>query len=121
MSATRNKNTPGNYAAEKQATQKIHSELMYIHAARGQAIQTSLPGDGILQGRIAGRDLAKNDCDIESFLFGIGSGNLESPQQDTIVYPDSIPLQSIHISRKIPMVVPKNLRIESNQRPMYLN
>jgi len=120
MSSTRNKNTPGNYASEKRATQKIHSELMYIHAARGQAIQTNQPGDGLLQGRVAGRDLAKNDCDIESFLFGIGSGNLESPQQGPL-YPDILPLQSIHVSRKIPMVIPKKLGVELDQRPMYLN
>ena len=120
MSSTRNKNTPGNYAAEKQASQKIHRELMYLHAARGQAIQTNQPGDGLLQGRVAGRDLAKNDCDIESFLFGIGSGNLESPQQSP-VSPETFPLHSIHISRKIPMVVPKNLGVEMDQRPMYLN
>ena len=120
MSSTRNKNTPGNYAAEKQASQKIHSELMYLHTSRGQAIQTNQPGDGLLQGRVAGRDLAKNDCDIESFLFGIGSGNLESPIQGPI-YPDSVPLQSIHISRKIQMVIPKNLGVERDQRPMYLN
>ena len=119
MSSTRNKNTPGNYAAEKRATQKIHTELMYIHASRGQAIQTSQPGDGLLQGRVAGRDLAKNDCDIESFLFGIGSGNLESPQQGSVL-PDIVPLQSVHMSRKIPMVIPKNLGVEPYQ-PMYLN
>jgi hypothetical protein len=120
MSSTRNKNTPGNYSAEKQSSQKIHREIMYVHASNGQAIQTNLPGDGLLQGRVAGRDLARNDCDIESFLFGIGSTNLETPQKGP-VHPDIIPLHSINVSRKIPMVMPRNLGIEMDQRPMYLN
>jgi hypothetical protein len=119
MAATRNKNTPGNYAAERYASERINRELMYVHAANGQAIQTNYPGDGLLQGRIAGRDLAKNDCDIESFLFGIGSSNLETPKQH--IPPEIIPLQSVSFTRKIPMVVPANLGIEMNQRPMYLN
>ena len=119
MASTRNKNTPGNYAAEKSAFEKSYRETMFLHGASGQAIQTNLPGDGLLQGRIAGRDLAKNDCDIESFLFGIGSTNLESPIGP--VHPEITRLQSVNVSRKIPMVLPRDLRVESDQRPMYLN
>ncbi len=119
MASTRNKNTPGNYAAEKYAHEKTFHEKMYLHAASGQAIQTNLPGDGLLQGRVAGRDLAKNDCDIESFLFGIGSTNLESPMGP--VYPEITSLQSVNVARKIPMVLPRDVRVGSGHRPMYLN
>ena len=119
MASTRNKNTSGNYAAERFAQEKTHRELMYLHASRGQAIQTSLPGDGLLQGRVPGRDLARNDCDIESFLFGIGSTNLETPIGP--VTPEIVSLQSINVMRKIPMVTPKALGVELDHRPMYLN
>ena len=119
MAATRNKNTTGNYAAERFASERINRELMYMHAPNGQAVQTNYPGDGLLQGRIAGRDLAKNDCDIESFLFGIGSSNLEIPKP--IIPPEITPLQSVSFIRKIPMVIPTKLGIEMNQRSLYLN
>lgn len=119
MASTRNKNTPGNYAAEKRSITKQHNERMYIHQTQGQAAATQLPGDGLLTGRFAGRDLAKNDCDIESFLFGIGSTNLENPLP--IVRPDLNDLQSLNIIQKTPMCMPRPLSIEPNQRPMYLN
>lgn len=119
MASTRNKNTPGNYAAEKKALEKKHQELMYIHASQGQAMQTNLPGNGLLQGRVAGRDLARNDCDIESRLFGIGSTNLENPQGDFTAEMNQ--LNSLNVMSKTPMVMPRPLGIQMDQRPMYLN
>ena len=119
MASTRNINTPGNYVAERFASEKTYQELMFLHSARGQAAHTNQPGDGLLQGRVAGRDLAKNDCDIESFLFGIGSTNLESPLKP--IQPEIISLQSINVRRKIPMVIPRTLGVSMTQRPMFLN
>jgi hypothetical protein len=119
MSSTRNKNTPGNYAMEKWAYTKKHEELMFIHASQGQAITTQLPGNGLLSGRIAGRDLASNSCDIESALFGIGSTNLENPLPH--VTPQINYLRSLNVMNKIPMVIPVRYENEPNQRPMYLN
>ena len=119
MASTRNRNTPGNYAMEKLASQRKHQELMYLHQSQGQAEQTNLPGNGLLTGRYAGRDLAKNDCDIESFLFGIGSSNLESPKAE--VRPELNQLASLNMIAKTPMVMPRPFGIEANQRPMYLN
>ena len=119
MASTRNKNTPGNYASEKWSIQKQHEERMYIHQTQGQAAATQLPGNGLLSGRYAGRDLAKNDCDIESFLFGIGSTNLETPLPPVV--PNLNDLQSLNVIQKTPMVMPRGFSIEPNQRPMYLN
>jgi len=92
---------------------------MYIHASQGQAISTQLPGNGLLSGRIAGRDLASNSCDIESALFGIGSTNLENPLPK--VTPQTNYLRSLNIMTRIPMVTPLQYDNEPNQRPMYLN
>jgi hypothetical protein len=120
MSSTRNKNTPGNYALERWSDAKINTELMYIHAAQGQAMTTQLPGDGLLASKIAGRDLANNYCDIESALFGIGSTNLENPLPK--VNPEINYLRSLNIIQKTPsMVKPQKYDIQPNQRPMYLN
>jgi len=119
MTSTRNKNTPGNYALEKSASIKKHQELMYIHASQGQAQQLNLPGNGLLTGRFAARDLAKNDCDIESFLFGIGSSNLESPLP--MVNPELNNIECLHVIDRIPIIEPKPFGIEPNQRPMFLS
>jgi hypothetical protein len=119
MASTRNKNTPGNYALEKNASQRKHQELMFIHQSQGQARQTNLPGNGLLSGRYAGRDLAKNDNDIESFLFGIGSTNLENPLPQ--VSPQLNQIASLNVMEKTPVIMPRPFGIEPNQRPMYLN
>lgn len=120
MSSTRNKNTPGNYAMERWSDTKIKTELMYINAARGQAITTQLPGDGLLACRIAGRDLAYNYCDIESALFGIGSTNLENPLPK--INPEIHYLRSLNIIQKNSVVAEKKKPdIQPDQRPMYLN
>jgi hypothetical protein len=68
---------------------------------------------------MAGRDLAHNDIDIESTLFGVGSTNLEksTPIIDPIIksYP------SVNVMTKLPIVVPQPFSLDNNQRPMYLN
>lgn len=119
MADTQSRNLPGNYALEKWAKQKRFDMNVYIHQSQGQANQTQLPGNGLLSGRYAGRDLAKNDTDIESFLFGIGSGNLETPQP--VVKPDIRALDTLHVIQKQSTPVPKPFAIEENQRPLYLN
>lgn len=119
MASTRNKNTPGNYAAERFSSNKKHEEMMYIHGAQGQAMQTNFAGNGLIHGRIAGKDLARNACDVESRLFGIGSTNLETPQGDFTA--EMYKLNSLHVMERTPLIMPKPLGIELNQRPMYLN
>jgi hypothetical protein len=119
MASTRNKNTPGDYALEKHSINKQFDERMYIHQSQGQAKQINLPGNGLLTGRFAARDLAKNGCDIESYLFGIGSTNLETPLAP--VKPELNTIKSINVMEKTPMIMPKPFSMEPNQRPMYLN
>lgn len=120
MASTRNKNTPGNYAAERFSSERKYQELMFLNAAQGQAYETFQPGNGLLHGRVAGRNLSENDCDIESFLFGIGSTNLENPQAPII--PQLKPLKQVNIIHKPSSVlIPKALVIETTHRDMYLN
>jgi len=119
MASTRNRNTPGDYALEKNASNKTHNEIMYNYSSQGQAFRTNLPGNGLLPGRIAANNLSKNGCDIESFLFGIGSTNLEITQEQPVF--EIYKLPSLHMIHTPQLIMPKPLGIEGNQRPMFLN
>ena len=75
-----------------------------------------LAGDGLIQGHLPDTELAKNPNDIESFLFGIGSTNLVNPQ--TPVNPELKKHDSLSIvDRKVPLIMPKDLILEADQRP----
>jgi len=119
MASTRNKNTPGNYALEKNQYIRRHEEIMYPHAPQGQAHTQNFAGNGLLMGRMGGRVLASNDTDIESALWGVGSTNLENP------LPKVEPLinthKSLNVIDRIPVFMPSPHVPETNHRPMYLN
>ena len=76
MSSTRDRNNPSNYELEQQALKKQADYLTYIHSSSGKPLKTRFPGNGLLTGRIAASELSANACDIESFLYGIGTTNL---------------------------------------------
>jgi len=117
MASTRNNNTPGNYKMEQASLEKQFSEVMYTYKAK--PYQSHLAGDGLLAGKMKGKDLARNDCDIESYLFGIGSTNLVQPLP--IVEPQINHLQSLNIFKKAPIIASPEMFIEPGQRNMYLN
>lgn len=118
-SFTRNKNQQGNYIMEQHAISKTYDEKTYINASQGQAFQTNFCGDGLLSGRIAGRDLAKDDTDVESFLFGIGSGNLIQSSLPMIIENKNI--KSMNIFKKEQVRLPTDIIIDNTARPMFLN
>jgi len=114
MTSTRNKNSLGDYQYEQNAMLKQSEYCTYIHGSQGMATQTNFAGDGLVHGRIASSQLSHNSCDIESFLFGIGSVNLVNhipPPVPQINY-----LSSLSIIDKPTILLPKPLVIESNQR-----
>lgn len=119
MASTRNKNTPGNYALEKNQYIRRHEEIMYPHAPQGQGFQRNFAGNGLLMGNLRGRDLATNDTDIESALFGVGSTNLENPVPK--VEPMIHQHKSLNVIDRIPMIMPEAHIPETYHRPMYLN
>ena len=114
MASTRNKNTPGDY----QAQQKSYIQQVDYCTNKEYAIATPtlLAGNGLIQGHLPDTELAKNPNDIESFLFGIGSTNLVNPQ--TPVTPELKKHESLSIvDRKVPLIMPKDLILEADQRP----
>jgi hypothetical protein len=119
MSSTRNKNTPGNYSLEQLSNNAGSKYSTFENSAYGKPVETHLPGDGLLPGRIAPTNLAYNACDIESQLFGIGSTNLVSPARP--VNPDFKTVQSLNMIDKLPVLVPEPLVIDRNQRPYFMN
>jgi len=117
MASTRNKNTPGDYKLEQKAYMNRHFNIMNIE--KQTANNKTFPGNGLLQGKVASRDLANNYTDIESKLFGIGSSNLVEPLPITI--PEIYSYPSLNVMNKIPLIVPNKLIIETNQRANYLS
>ena len=118
MSSTRNKNTPGNYESEQRSINQHAEYLTYIHSQSGKPTETLFPGNGLLQGRVAPTELSRNTCDIESFLYGIGSTNLVNPKTDTTVEINR--LKSLNIANRLPLFVPDPLVVRSDERPFPL-
>jgi hypothetical protein len=113
MASTRNRNTQDDYNLEQWSnTQDINYKT---YTSFGKPNTTHFPGDGLLGGRVGAGELAFNNHDVESFLFGIGSTNLVKPNP-TIV-PDIKSLKSLSIISRLPVAIPDPLVIEPNQRP----
>lgn len=119
MAATRNKNTKEDYFLQEWSKNKIFETKTYLHASQGQAINPHYAGNGLIGGKMHAKELAYNDCDIESYLRGIGSTNLVSPKTD--VTPQYKDLNSLNVINKKQMIMPDNLIIEPNQRQNFLN
>ena len=115
MAATRDKNSFENHQLEELYIKKQNDYILYENSVR--AYKTYLPGDGLLIGRIAPKELSRNSCDIESFLYGIGTGNLVEPQKP----PDGelYHISSLNIFPKQPTIFAKELEFYSNPRPMF--
>ena len=50
MTSTRNKNTAGNYCLEQRQYANAQVHNLYINSSGGEACDTKLAGDGVLQG-----------------------------------------------------------------------
>lgn len=116
MSSTRNKNTRGNYESEQYALNKQSEYKTYIHSSSGKPTQTQFPGNGLLVGRVAPTELSVNSCDIESFLYGIGTTNLVKPNKPPVA--EIRELKSLNVINKLPVMLPMPLVVEGHQRPL---
>ena len=113
MSSTRNRNTVGNYQLYKKQNTELFDNISLVDSVKAQ--YAYFPSDGLLPSKKANTELSENSCDIESFLFGIGSTNLESPLPE--IKPEIKQLKNLAIIDKIPMILPDNLEITPQQRP----
>lgn len=119
MASTSIKNTKGDYDAEQRQFRDHLAFQQYLHNSAGQAYTTNLPGNGLLAGQVYSANLSRNNIDVESFLRGTGATNLVQPELSTNVKPDLVNLDSLNIHEKLPVIIPRNLIIEKNQRPLW--
>lgn len=116
MASTRNRNTTGNYAAEQAINRNIYSYSDYNESSYyGVAENTYFAGNGLIGMKTAHSNLSNNYCDIESFLFGIGSTNLANPQEP--ITPSIKQMPSLNICDRIPFILPQDFVPLGNQRP----
>lgn len=116
MASTRNNNTPGNFAASRMSKDRIFDTLKYKNQPNGQAYTNHLAGDGLLMGKMGPQVLADNYTDIDSYLKGIGSTNLVNPLPEMV--PEYRELDSLSIVHKLPVYMPRPLRVDLYQRPL---
>ena len=114
MASTSCKNTPGDYQLEQWSYAQNFDYNTYKQY--GRPVTNYLPGDGLLGGQVHRENFAKNSCDIESMLRGIGSTNLVNPQ--TPVRGELYSLKSLSVIDRIPLLIPAPLKVEPNQRPL---
>ena len=81
--------------------------------------KTNFPDFGLNMPAMPRDKLAHNSVNIESSLFGIGSSNLEEPQQP--VNPEIIQNNfGESIVKRNPLYVPQPLNFNPNERPYFL-
>ena len=112
MASTRSKNDTGNYALEQH---HFHLARQHIHAPHRTSHRTALAELGINPSHLPREALAHNPVEIETKLFGIGSSNMVMPAP--IVHPQLKRLETRPWFDRLPMVMPKRLITEPNQRP----
>lgn len=121
MASTRNKNTQGNYDLEMRAHRAFEDNILYENSAWGvTAGSTYLPGDGVYNTKIPYTQLSHNGVDIESFLRGTHSTDLDNPAASAMHLPELKYMKSLNIYKKPEMVLPVPLVVEKNQRPKIL-
>lgn len=118
MASTRNINTPGNYCLEERQYKNYETHTLYVNSSGGEAYDTKLAGDGVIQGPVPWNKLSHNSADIESFLFGIGTTNLVTPMKTFT--PELTSNNTQNFFKKQPTYIPEPLVVEKSQRPGYL-
>ncbi|MBC67230.1 MAG: hypothetical protein CML63_11135 [Rhodobacteraceae bacterium] len=119
MTSTRNKNTKGNYNLEQKGYSLARDYDSYKHSQYGQAHKTTMP-DIIYRPSFLPRDmLSSNPIEIESTLFGINSTNLVKERAPTKPQLKTLPTSKFF--ERVPLIMPKQLVIEKNQRPLPMS
>jgi len=114
MASTRNKNTRDDYALEQWSYRQGLQYPTYIHSSYGRPVESMYAGNGLVGGKIMASELCANHNDVESFLFGIDSTNLVNPRAAAV--PETKTLSTLYVADRLPMLMPKPLTVEKNQR-----
>ena len=112
MASTRSKNTPGNYALERELYTK-HGHYMVTNNAYDTTM--NLAGNGLLGQKCPANQLSNNSTDIESLLFGIHSTDLEI--SSFTAEPSYKSLKTLNIQERTPLIMPEEFVPLAKQRP----
>ena len=115
MASTQNKNTPNDYCLEQRQFALGGKYTTYEYSQYGHAYNPAMPCVGIIPTNLSRDVYSKNYIDIESSLLGINSTNLVNPQVPLV--PEWKQIKSVKFFDRIPVIMPKPLVIENNQRP----
>ena len=119
MASTRNKNTKGDYNLQQKSYSLVTDYELYKHSQYGLAHKTTMP-DIIYRPSFLPRDtLSRNPIEIESSLFGINSTNLVKERKPAKPQLKSLPTSKFF--ERVPLLMPKPLVIEKNQRPLPMS
>tara|TARA_B100000683_G_C12401422_1_gene519894 strand:+ start:324 stop:686 length:363 start_codon:yes stop_codon:yes gene_type:complete len=115
MASTRNINMPSDYCLQQKSYRKALDYDLYKNSQYGETTKPRMPCVGYTPSRMPWNTLSRNPVEIESALFGINSTNLVNPQPPVKPQLKTIPTQSFF--QRTPMIMPKPLVMEHNQRP----
>lgn len=115
MASTRNKNTKEDYNLQQKSYFLSNNYNLYENSSSGPAYNTSIPELGYTPSKMSKDVFSSNSTDIESELRGIGTTNLVNEYKKVI--PDYKTLRFKPYFRYIPLIMPKPLVIENDQRP----
>ena len=115
MASTRNNNTKSDYCLQQRSYQSGRDYTEYKYSQYGHAYKPAIPCVGYMPSHMSRDTLSNNSVEIESALFGINSTNLVNPQPPVNPELKTIPMKQFF--QRTPLIMPKPLVIENNQRP----
>lgn len=116
MASTRSINTPGNYCLQQRQFTDSKNYDLYKNSQYGSAYSPAIPCIGYMPSHMPRDTLSRNPVEIESALFGINSTNLVNPQAPVQPELKTVPMRQFF--ERMPLIMPKPLVIENNQRPL---
>jgi len=113
MASTRNNNSRSDYCLQqRQFNLACHYNTNEIY---GRAKEPAFASLGMTPTYMASETLSHNAVDIESSLRGIGSTNLAFDTPEIVPQLKKLPEKSFF--DRVPLIMPRDLVVEKNQRP----
>ena len=113
MASTRFINAPCDYKLQQDRKSNIANYLTYKYS--GEAYTNNTPGFNILPGQVGPTSLAYNYADVDSYLKGTYTNNLENPRREFT--PRLKKPAQLNFFKTSEVYLPKSLVIENCMRP----
>ena len=116
-SNTRKKTNPEDYALEQNFNNRVFDYYGNPDNYFRRTTHAMLPGNGIVGAAMSNFDLANNACDIESMLWGHGSGNMVNRTEP--IQPDFKRLPTLNMFDSKSTYMPDPMVVHRGQRPLF--